>query len=288
MIGIGKASEPDGRDMTEAGSPTGGTTDDTDGTVVRLEVVDGVGTIRLDRPKMNAIDAAVRDGIRAAAEEATRRPDVKAVVIWGGERVFAAGADIKQMGSRSYTEMIEFAGDLQDAFRAVAGIPKPVVAAVNGYALGGGCELALCADIRIAAEDATLGQPEVLLGIIPGAGGTQRLTRLVGPSRAKDLVFTGRFVKADEALAIGLVDRLVPADQVYAEAVAWASQFTSAASVALRAAKQAIDQGLDVDLDTGLALETQAFTALWATEDQTTGMRSFIDNGPGKARFEGK
>ncbi len=277
MIGISYRSQLDGRDMT-----------DPDATTVRLEVADGVGTIRLDRPKMNAIDAEVRDGIRAAAEEATRRDDVKAVVIWGGERVFAAGADIKQMASRSYTEMIDFAGDLQDAFRAVAGIPKPVVAAVNGYALGGGCELALCADIRIAADDATLGQPEVLLGIIPGAGGTQRLTRLVGPSRAKDLIFTGRFVKADEALAIGLVDRLVPADQVYAEAVAWAAQFAGAASVALRAAKEAIDRGLDVDLDTGLALETQAFTALWATDDQTTGMRSFIDNGPGKAEFEGK
>ena len=209
-------------------------------------------------------------------------------MIWGGERVFAAGADIKQMASRSYAEMIEFAGDLQDAFRAVAGIPKPVVAAVNGYALGGGCELALCADLRIAADDATLGQPEVLLGIIPGAGGTQRLARLVGPSRAKDLVFTGRFVKAEEALAIGLVDRLVPPEQVYAEAIAWAGQFSGAASVALRAAKQTIDRGLDVDLDTGLAMETQAFTALWATEDQTTGMRSFIDNGPGKAQFEGK
>lgn len=282
MIGIGQRKTLDGRDMTDAGDQQG------DQQLVRLEVADGVGTLRLDRPKMNAIDADVRDGIRAAAEEATRRDDVKAVVIWGGERVFAAGADIKQMASRSYTEMIEFAGDLQDAFRAVAAIPKPVVAAVNGYALGGGCELALCADIRIAADDATLGQPEVLLGIIPGAGGTQRLTRLVGPSKAKDLVFTGRFVKADEALAIGLVDRLVPADQVYAEAVAWASQFTHAASVALRAAKGAIDRGLDVDLDTGLALETQAFTALWATDDQTTGMRSFIDNGPGKAHFEGK
>ncbi len=277
MIGISNRSELDGRDMTDPGGQT-----------VRLEVADGVGTIRLDRPKMNAIDAEVRDGIRAAAEEATRRDDVKAVVIWGGERVFAAGADIKQMASRSYTEMLGFAGDLQDALRAVAGIPKPVVAAVNGYALGGGCELALCADIRIAADDATLGQPEVLLGIIPGAGGTQRLARLVGPSTAKDLIFTGRFVKADEALAIGLVDRLVPADQVYAEAVAWASQFANAASVALRAAKETIDRGLDVDLDTGLAMETQAFTALWATEDQATGMRSFIDNGPGKARFEGK
>ena len=131
-------------------------------------------------------------------------------MVYGGERVFAAGADVKEMADMSYTDMVKRSTGLTTAFTAVARIPKPVVAAVTGYALGGGCELALCADIRIAADNATLGQPEILLGIIPGAGGTQRLSRLVGPSRAKDIIFTGRFVKADEALAIGLVDRLVP------------------------------------------------------------------------------
>jgi enoyl-CoA hydratase/carnithine racemase len=163
-----------------------------------------------------------------------------------------------------------------------------VVAAVTGYALGGGCELAMCADIRIAADDATLGQPEILLGIIPGAGGTQRLSRLVGPAKAKDIIFTGRFVKADEALAIGLVDKVVAADQVYAEAVAWAKQFTAAAAYALRAAKESVDHGLEVDLDTGLEIERIQFAALFATQDRTTGMRSFMENGPGKARFEGR
>ena len=163
-----------------------------------------------------------------------------------------------------------------------------MVAAVNGYALGGGCELALCADVRFAAEDAVLGQPEILLGIIPGAGGTQRLTRLVGPSRAKDLIFTGRFVKADEALAIGLVDRVVAADQVYDEAVAWAQQFTGAAAYALRAAKESIDRGSEVDLETGLEIERQQFAALFATEDRAIGMESFVENGPGKARFVGR
>ena len=133
------------------------------------------------------------------------------------------------------------------------------MAAITGYALGGGCELALCADVRFAAEDAAIGQPEILLGVIPGAGGTQRLTRLVGPSRAKDIIFTGRFVKAEEALAIGLVDRVIPADQVYDEALAWARQFDHAATYAVRAAKEAIDQGLEVDLDTGLAIERQQF-----------------------------
>ena len=175
---------------------------------VRLEVADGVGTIRLDRPKMNAISIQVQEEIRAAAAEATDRDDVRAVVVYGGERVFAAGNDVKEMADMSYTDMVKRSGPLQSAVTAVARIPKPVVAAVTGYALGGGCELALAADFRIAADNATLGQPEVLLGIIPGAGGTQRLSRLVGPSRAKDIIFTGRFVKADEALAIGMVDKV--------------------------------------------------------------------------------
>ena len=258
------------------------------GEFVRLEVEDGVGTIRIDRPKMNALDVQVQEEIRAAALEATERDDVRAVVVYGGERVFAAGADIKEMADMSYADMVKRSGALQSAFTAVARIPKPVVAAVTGYALGGGCELALCADIRIAADNATFGQPEILLGIIPGAGGTQRLTRLVGPSKAKDLIFTGRFVKADEALAIGLVDRLVPADQVYAEALAWARQFSNAAAMALRAAKESVDRGLEVDLDTGLEIERQQFAALFATDDRGTGMQSFVEHGPGKAQFTGR
>ena len=258
------------------------------GEFVRLEVADGVGTIRLDRPKMNALNVQVQEEIRAAAAEATQRDDVKAVVLYGGERVFAAGADIKEMADMSYTDMVKRSGALQSSFTAVARIPKPVVAAVTGYALGGGCELTLCADVRFAAEDAVLGQPEILLGIIPGAGGTQRLTRLVGPSKAKDLIFTGRFVKADEALAIGLVDRVLPADQVYDEAVAWATQFAGAASFAVRAAKESIDRGIEVDLETGLEIERQQFAALFATEDRGIGMQSFVENGPGKARFEGR
>ena len=188
----------------------------------------------------------------------------------------------------SYVDMVQRSGPLQSALSSVARIPKPVVAAITGYALGGGCELALCADLRFVAEDVAIGQPEILLGIIPGAGGTQRLTRLVGPSRAKDIVFTGRFVKAAEALAIGLVDRVLPADQVYAEALTWARQFSGAATYAVRAAKEAIDQGLEVDLTTGLAIERQQFAGLFATEDRRTGMASFVENGPGKAQFQGR
>jgi enoyl-CoA hydratase/carnithine racemase len=184
--------------------------------------------------------------------------------------------------------MVKRSGGLQSAFTAVAKIPKPVVAAITGYALGGGCELAMCADVRFAASDAVLGQPEILLGIIPGAGGTQRLSRLVGPSRAKDLVFTGRFVKAEEALAIGLVDRVVAPDAVYQEAVEWAAQFAGAATYALRAAKEAVDRGLETDLETGLEIERQQFAALFATEDRTIGMQSFVESGPGKAQFRGR
>ncbi|QIG43768.1 enoyl-CoA hydratase/isomerase family protein [Nocardioides anomalus] len=258
------------------------------GEFVRLEVSDGVGTIRLDRPKMNAISFQVQAELREVAAEATERDDVRAVVVYGGERVFAAGNDVKEMAELSYADMVKHGASVQSAVTAVARIPKPVVAAITGYALGGGCELALAADVRFAAEDAQLGQPEILLGIIPGAGGTQRLARLVGPSRAKELIFTGRFVKADEALAIGLVDRVLPRDDVYAEAVAWAARFTSGAALALRAAKEAVDRGLEVDLDTGLEIERAAFAGVFATEDRTTGMRSFVENGPGKATFEGR
>jgi enoyl-CoA hydratase/carnithine racemase len=258
------------------------------GEFVSLDVADGVGTIRLDRPKMNAISFQVQAELRDAAAEASDLEDVRAVVLYGGERVFAAGNDVKEMAELSHVDMVRLGGSVQAAVTAVARIPKPVVAAISGYALGGGCELALAADVRFAAEDAQLGQPEVLLGIIPGAGGTQRLARLVGPSRAKDLIFTGRFVTADEALAIGLVDRVVPKEQVLEEAVAWAAQFSGAAALALRAAKESVDRGLEVDLDTGLEIERAAFAALFATEDRTAGMRSFVEQGPGKATFQGR
>ncbi|MCX5267840.1 enoyl-CoA hydratase/isomerase family protein [Streptomyces sp. NBC_00199] len=252
---------------------------------VNLEVADGVGTIRLDRPPMNALDVATQDRLKELAEEATRRDDVRAVVLYGGEKVFAAGADIKEMQDMDHTAMVLRSRALQESFTAVARIPKPVVAAVTGYALGGGCELALCADFRIAGDSAKLGQPEILLGLIPGAGGTQRLSRLIGPSRAKDLIFTGRMVKADEALTLGLVDRVVPAADVYTEAHAWAAKLAQGPALALRAAKEAVDTGLETDIETGLAVERTWFAGLFATADRETGMRSFVAEGPGKAKF---
>lgn len=256
------------------------------GEFVTLEVEDGIGTILLNRPKMNALNVQVQEEIRACAHEAAERKDVKAVIVYGGERVFAAGADIKEMEEMSYTDMVDRCDGLQSALLAVARIPKPTVAAITGFALGGGCELALACDFRLAADNAKLGQPEILLGIIPGAGGTQRLSRLVGPAKAKDLIYSGRFVAADEALSMGLVDRVVPADQVYSAARSWMAQFAEGPAYALRAAKEAIDMGLDVDIETGLKIESRLFAGLFATADRAIGMRSFIDNGPGKAVFQ--
>jgi enoyl-CoA hydratase/carnithine racemase len=258
------------------------------GEFVRLEVEDAVGTIRLDRPKMNAIDGQVTAELRAVAEEVRDRTDVRAVVLYGGERVFAAGADIKEMSSLSYADMLAWGGRLQEALRVVARLPKPVVAAVNGYALGGGFELALTADFRVLGERAKVGVPEIQLGVVPGAGGTQRLPRLIGPAKAKDLVFSGRHVAAEEALALGIADRVVPDGEVYDAAVAMAQSYANGPAVALRAAKQAIDDGLELDLDSALRLETTLFAALFSTEDQRIGMASFLEQGPGKAQFVGR
>lgn len=258
------------------------------GEFVRLEVEDGVGTVRLARPPVNALNNQVQAELAEAAREATTREDVRAVILYGGEKTFAGGADIKEMAEKSYVEIAKFGTDLTNSLSALAAIPKPTVAAITGYALGGGLELALTADRRIAGDNVKVGQPEIQLGIIPGAGGTQRLARLIGPSKAKDLVFTGRFVKAEEALALGILDEVVAPDDVYAAAHKWAAQFANGPAAALRAAKAAIDGGLEVDLASGLKLETTLFAGLWATEDQSTGMRSFVDNGPGKADFKGK
>ncbi|WP_040338279.1 enoyl-CoA hydratase/isomerase family protein [Candidatus Blastococcus massiliensis] len=255
---------------------------------VTLQVEDGVGTIRLDRPKMNAIDEQLHREVRAAALQAGERDDVRAVVIYGGERVFAAGADIKAMSQLDAVGMADWGRELQESFRVVARVPKPVIAAITGYALGGGYELALCADFRVLGSKAKIGQPEILLGVIPGAGGTQRLARLVGPAKAKDLVFTGRHVGAEEALEIGLADAVVPDAEVYETAVAMARKFAAGPPLALAAAKRAIDEGLELPMDEALTLETRLFAELFDTEDQKTGMSSFLESGPGKATFTGR
>jgi enoyl-CoA hydratase/carnithine racemase len=258
------------------------------GEFVRLETSGGIGTIRLDRPPVNAMNDQLTSELADAAGAAASSDQIRAVIVYGGEKVFAAGADIGDMAEAGYAEMAQRSGRLQAAMGLIAGLGKPVIAAITGYALGGGLELALAADFRVAGENARLGQPEILLGVIPGAGGTQRLPRLVGPARAKDLIFTGRMIRATEAHAIGLVDLVTPDASVYDAALEMAQRYAAGPALALRAAKQAIDHGLDVDLATGLEIERVQFAALFATQDQRAGMRSFLDHGPGKATFTGR
>ncbi len=258
------------------------------GELTRVELEGAVATLRLDRPPVNALNLAMQEEILAAARWLTRSTDVRAVVIYGGPRMFAAGADIKEMAAMSYQDMAGASHLLQESFNAVAGLPMPVVAAVTGFALGGGCELALCADLRVVGERAKLGQPEVLLGVIPGLGGSQRLPRLIGPSRAKDMILTGRYVGAQEAKEFGLADRVVADDAVYDEALALADQFAAGAPLALAAAKRAVNQGLEVDIATGCQIERLEFAGLFASDDRRIGMESFLAEGAGKASFTGR
>ncbi len=255
---------------------------------VRMERDGAVGIIRLDRPPVNAINRAIHRQLRAVADQVTDDPGVRAVVLYGGERAFAAGADIKEMAELRPQQIAELGSTLNGAVTAVARLGVPTVAAVTGYALGAGCELALAADFRVVAEDAVLGLPEITLGVIPGAGGTQRLARLIGAARAKELVFTGRGVRGAEAVALGLATTSVPAADVFAEALTMARRFAAGPTAALTAAKRAIDDGLDTTLEAGLELESQKFAELFATEDQRIGMASFVSEGPGKARFVGR
>jgi enoyl-CoA hydratase/carnithine racemase len=247
---------------------------------------EGVATIRLDRPPVNALDNQMVAEIAEAAGTVAADEHVASVVIWGGEKVFAAGADIKEMRERSFQDALRHSRRIQEAFRLVAGIPKVVIAAINGFALGGGCELALAADFRYAAEDARLGQPEIKLGLIPGAGGTQRLSRLVGVAKAKEMVYGGGMYAAADSLEMGLVDRVLPSSEVYPAAVEAARGYAKG-PYALRLAKQAIDEGLSLDLESALRLETTLFAATFGTDDARTGMDSFLEHGPGKAEFRG-
>ncbi|MET7682484.1 enoyl-CoA hydratase/isomerase family protein [Streptomyces sp. NPDC005423] len=254
---------------------------------IRLESDGPVVTLRLDRPPLNAFDSALRAELAAAARELADAREVRAVVLYGGERLFAAGADIKALAAMGPEEVRGWNRALQRTFDEIARLPMPVVAAVTGHALGGGLELALCADYRVAADDAVLGQPEVRLGIVPGSGGTQRLTRLLGPARAKNLLMTGRGVRAEEALRIGLVDEVVPAGTVHTAALDYAARLAAGPAAALEAIKEAVDHGGDAALSTGLALERALFTGVFGTADAATGLRSFLAEGPGKARFGG-
>lgn len=245
---------------------------------------DGVAVVRIENPKVNALSSDVLRQLRGAAQSLTEHPP-GAVVVTGGDRVFAAGADISEFSGPDEARTI--GGLFLDALGAWAAIPRVTIAAISGIALGGGCELALACDFRVASTKARFGQPEVLLGIIPGGGGTQRLPRLIGPARAKDLILSGRQVRADEALHMGLVDRVVEPDEVQDAALAWAGEFAAGAVVAQALAKSAIDRGLDSSLCSGLDLEQQLFVEVFGTSDATIGVESFKANGPGHATFTG-
>jgi enoyl-CoA hydratase/carnithine racemase len=254
--------------------------------MVSVTVDSAVATIRLDRPPMNAICQRLLEDLAAVVRSVRADPTVRAVVLYGGERVFAAGADIKEMATIGPVEALERAARLHEVFDAVAAIAQPVIAAINGFALGGGLELALCADLRICSAGAQVGQPEIQLGVIPGGGGTQRLTRLIGLSKAKEIIFSGRFLSADEALRRGLVDQVTEAD-AYDCAMELARTYAKGPTLALGAAKIAIERAQETELAVGLELERLHFAALFATADQKAGMRSFIADGPGHARFVG-
>lgn len=244
-----------------------------------------VALVRLAHGKVNALSMAVLSELETIAIELTARPP-GAVVITGSDRIFAAGAEIGEFDGPE--RAAEIGARFRAALDAVAAIPRVVIAAVNGPALGGGCELALACDLRVAATTARFGQPEILLGIIPGGGGTQRLARLVGPARAKDLILSGRQVRADEALQIGLVDQVHPAEEVLERALAAAAEFARGPLAAQALAKAVIDAGLEEPLPEGLTREQDAFVRVFETEDARRGVASFLANGPGRAEFLGR
>ena len=258
---------------------------------LKVTVEDYVATVLLDRPKVNALNSQVFIEIGMCADELNFDDNVRAVVLTGGERVFAAGADIKEMAEATPMIVTKIIGGAQGALSRLENVMKPVIAAINGFALGGGCELALACDWRFVGETAKMGVPEILLGIIPGAGGTQRLPRLIGPAKAKELIFSGRFYDAKTCLAYGLADKVVEGDgaAVIAQAQKVAKRYaTKHPPFALAMAKKAINKGMNCALEDGLVIEAQGIALCFSTEDQKIGMRTFIEQGPGKAEFKGK
>jgi enoyl-CoA hydratase/carnithine racemase len=254
--------------------------------ILQSERLGGTALLRLNRPPLNPLSIALLEAIAEYADALAHDDDVKAVVVTGNEKALAAGADVSEFTEVDAAPRVTAA--FRAAFDALGAIPRPVIAAIEGFALGGGFELALACDLRVAGEGARLGFPEIQLGIFPGAGGTQRLSRLIGPARAKDLIWSGRHVKADEAASLGLVDRVVPAGGALDAALEWASSLGAGAVVAMGIAKRVIDQGFDLPLADALDLEAGGFAEVFETEDATTGIQSFLADGPGKAKFSGR
>lgn len=246
---------------------------------IKLEVKNNIAYLTIDQPKsLNALSSEVLTEISSAADEIAQNDEVKVVILTGaGEKAFVAGANIKQMQSLNAIEGRDFSDLGNTAFEKIANLPQPTIAAVNGFALGGGCELAISCDIRLASENAVFGQPEVGLGITPGFGGTQRLARVIPVGIAKELIYTARNVKAEEAKEIGLVNHVYAQDQLMEEAEKLASQILSKGQLAVQKSKKAIDVGLDSSLQRGLDMEREVFGILFSTEDQKEGMAAFVE-----------
>jgi len=246
---------------------------------VLVGIEDAVAVVTLNRPKvLNALSQALMDELAAALEACDRDGRVRCIVLWGGPRVFAAGADVREMMDATAADMVRsYRFQQWERIRRVA---TPIVAAVTGYALGGGCELAMACDIIVASETSRFGQPEIHLGLMPGAGGTQRLTRTIGKSRAMEMVLTGRAITAQEALAAGLISRVVPSELCLEEAKRLAREIAAQAPLAVRLAKEAVLQAFETSLGSGLAFERRCFHTLFGTEDKREGIRAFLDKRP--------
>lgn len=255
---------------------------------IEVKIEKGIATITINRPKaLNALNTETLEELKNVLEVLQNDDGVKVIVITGaGEKAFVAGADISEMKDMSVFDAKKFAELGQKVFRKIELMKKPVIAAVNGYALGGGCELALACDIRIASRNAKFGQPEVGLGIIPGFGGTQRLPRIVGVSKAKELIYTGDMIDAEEALRIGLISKVVEQDKLLEEAYGIAKKIMSKGLVAVSLAKEAINKSLEVDIDSGMEYEANAFALCFGTQDQKEGMAAFLEKRAPK--FEGR
>ncbi|MDD3270858.1 MAG: enoyl-CoA hydratase-related protein [Syntrophomonadaceae bacterium] len=253
-----------------------------------LEKEDGIGLLYINRPEaMNALNTGVLEEIIQAAGEISTDDEIQVLIITGaGDKSFVAGADIKEMHGLTAVKGREFGYTGQAAFRAIEKLEKPVIAAVNGFALGGGCELAMAADIRLASEKAKFGQPEVGLGITPGFGGTQRLPRLVGEGRAMELILTANTINVEEAYRIGLVNHIYPAATLLDEARKMARKIMGNAPLAVKYSKSAINKGLQTDIDTGMAIEADLFGICFSTEDQKAGMGAFLNKE--KASFKAR
>ena len=252
------------------------------------EKADGIARVTLNRPEsLNALNSTVYTELYDVFEAIENDADVRVVVLTGsGEKAFAAGSDVVEMQHMSTLDIQKFVATIRKSSDRIYNLTKPTIAAINGYALGGGCELSMCCDLRICSEKARFGQPEINLGLIPGACGTQRLARLIGMAKAKELIFLGDMIKADEALNLGLVNKVVPPENLIDEAMEWAQKLASKSGPVLAMAKIAIQTGIDTDIASGLNIEARCVALCFATEDQKEGMKAFLEKR--KAEFKNR